>query len=257
MNNILDALEREELTPLGRLRTASNATMLCELPDGTKCVYKPVAGERPLWDFPDATLAHRELAFAALDAALEINSTPPTVWREDGPFGPGMCQLWIDEDDTQLLVDVVEPGTQEANWLVSFRGEDESGRALELIHRPDMALAEIAVLDVIANNADRKAGHLIIDPQGRIRTIDHGVCFHPEPKLRTVLWGWAGEPIPTEIEPLLARAAKLLDDIPESITRWLDADELEPMQERISEMLREGRMPLPSGDWPAIPWPIY
>jgi uncharacterized repeat protein (TIGR03843 family) len=254
---VVDALERAELTPLGRLRTASNATILCELPDGTTCVYKPVAGERPLWDFPEGTLSRRELAFAALDAELGVGAVPPTVWRPQGPFGPGMCQLWIDEVEGNPLVDVIEPGAVQDGWLVSFRGEDERGRALELVHKDVEALARIALLDVVANNADRKAGHLIIDEHGGIHAIDHGVCFHVENKLRTVLWGWAATAIPESLTPMLEMMQVLAKELPPSIVRWLSEPEASALRERLHVVATERHFPVPSGEWPAIPWPIY
>lgn len=251
-------LAGEPLTVIGQLRAASNATVLCALPDGQRCVYKPVAGERPLWDFPDGTLAGRELAFAALDAALGIGAVPTTVWREEGPFGPGMCQAWIDEDDDAApIVDVVPEGEAEQGWVVAFRGEDEEGRALAVVHRDDPQLVGIALLDAAANNADRKAGHLLVDPQGRIRAIDHGVSFHVDEKLRTVLWGWAGEPVPDSAAPLLDAMSALVGSLPASITTWLSVEECHALEARMVALARARRLPVPSGRWPAVPWPIY
>lgn len=250
-------LREGELTVLGQLRAASNATILCELPSGSRCVYKPVAGERPLWDFPDGTLARRELAFAGLDAALGIHAVPATVWREEGPFGAGMCQIWVEEDEDALLVDVVPAGSAGPGWVTAFTGEGEAGQALEVIHRGGSELQAIAVLDAVANNADRKAGHLIVDRDGRIRAIDHGVAFHVDGKLRTVLWGWAGEPIGHEHDGLVARIAEVVGSLPASITDWLDRDEVRTLESRLRRIGDERRFPAPSRDWPAIPWPLY
>lgn len=252
-----DELAQGDLVVLGRLRTASNATILCELPSGGRCVYKPVAGERPLWDFPDGTLARRELAFARLDGELGINAVPTTVWREEGPFGPGMCQVWIEEDDAALLVDVVPVGTAEPGWVTAFRGEDEAGQSLEVTHRDHLDLQAIALLDAVANNADRKAGHLIVERDGRIRAIDHGVAFHVDFKLRTVLWGWAGAAIGLELDPVLARMSALVGSLPASVTDWLDRSEIRAVEDRMRRIVDERRFPVPSGDWPAIPWPLY
>lgn len=262
MASVDEALAREPLEILGQLRAASNATALCTLPDGTACVYKPVRGERPLWDFPDGTLAGRELATAALAQELGLDVVPPTVWREDGPFGPGMCQLWVDLDDEHDIVDVVELGAQGEiaepdGWRVAFRGEDERGRPVALVHRDLVELESIAILDAIANNADRKAGHLLTIADGRIMAIDHGVTFHAEPKLRTVLWGWAGEPIGSGHDPLLAAIESMVGSLPADVARWLTPVEARALEARMAELVRDRTFPLPSDEWPAIPWPVY
>jgi hypothetical protein len=146
------------------------------------CVYKPVQGERPLWDFPDGTLAGREVSAYLVSVATGWDLVPPTVLR-DGPFGPGMCQLWIDVDDVDLA-------------------------ALARSDHPD--LRRMAVFDAVVNNADRKGGHLL--PLGnRIRGVDHGVCFSAEDKLRTLLWQWRGLPLTDEAVDVLSRLRAELD----------------------------------------------
>src|SRR3954470_19769663 len=150
----------------GRLVDASNATLYCEVSlDGlaAACVYKPIAGERPLWDFPEGTLAQREVAWDVGPDATGLSVVPPTVLR-DGPFGPGMCQLWIDVDETVDLA------------------------ALARSDRLD--LRRMAVLDAVVNNADRKGGHLLLTAEDHVFGVDHGVCFSVEDKLRTLLWQW-------------------------------------------------------------------
>lgn len=258
----LEALASAPLEVLGQLRAASNATLLCALPDGTPCVYKPVRGERPLWDFPDGTLAGREVATAALAAHLGLDCVPPTAWRDDGPFGPGMCQAWFEADASAALVDVVAPGSAGGGWLVAFRGEDQDGHPLELVHRDDPRLAAIALLDAIANNADRKGGHLLAGSDGGIAAIDHGVCFAAEPKLRTVLWGWSGEPIDdlalgSSLAAVLDALEGMRDGIPADVARWLTAAEARAVEARIAAVLRERAFPVPSPSWPAIPWPVF
>ena len=257
----LEALATWPLEVVGQLRAASNATLLCTLPDGTPCVYKPVRGERPLWDFPHGTLAGREIATAALAAHLRIEGIPPTTWREEGPFGPGMCQAWFEADASASLVDVVAPGAAAAGWLVAFRGEDQDGHALELVHRDDPRLAAIALLDVVANNADRKGGHLLPGADGSIAAIDHGVCFSDEPKLRTVLWGWGGAELESALGPALPGIVEALEAmrgaIPSDVARWLSVDEVHALESRIAAIVRDRRFPAPSPTWPAIPWPVF
>ena len=201
-----DVLLCGELTVVGRIRTASNATFLCEaVHEGrtAQCVYKPVAGEQPLWDFPDGTLAGREFGAFLISAGLGWNIVPHTVIRQ-GPAGPGMAQLWVDQpEDTEggvgvglvdlCAVDLVPPG-----YLSVLTAYDYSGDEVTLVHADDPQLRRMAVFDVILNNADRKGGHILTGVDGGVYGVDHGVSLHVHDKLRTVLWGWAGAPIDDE-----------------------------------------------------------
>ncbi|MYT72932.1 MULTISPECIES: SCO1664 family protein [unclassified Streptomyces] len=263
-HDALDLLTRGELHVEGQIRDASNAVLLCRVTHGDQeaaCVYKPVRGERPLWDFPDGTLAQREVAAFEVSEALGWGLVPPTVLR-DGPYGEGMCQLWIDTpeepaDDGRLLalVDGEEPGE---GWKAVGFAEVGEGRTALLVHADDARLRRLAVLDAVINNGDRKGGHLLVDDGARLYGIDHGVTFNVEDKLRTLLWGWAGEPLTEEAtgaleglrgglaegEPLAARLAELIT-----------AAELDAVRERVAALLKSGRHREPSGEWPAIPWP--
>lgn len=230
----LTLLREGELSVEGRLVDASNATLFCAVElDGlaAACVYKPVKGERPLWDFPDGTLAGREVAAYAVSEATGWNVVPPTVMR-DGPFGRGMVQLWMDGDES-----------------VDLR---------RLIRRDTAALRRMAVFDAVVNNADRKGGHLIPVPGGHVYGVDHGVCFAVEPKLRTVLWGWAGEPLTEETVDVLSELCGLLHgDLRTELTRLLTRREVGATLRRVEELLSTGRHPMPSDEWPAIPWPPF
>ncbi|MDP9116434.1 MAG: SCO1664 family protein, partial [Actinomycetota bacterium] len=229
----LELLRRGELTIEGRLVDASNATMYCAVTvDGmaAACVYKPVAGERPLWDFPDGTLATREVAAYELSAAMGWDIVPPTLYRE-GPLGPGMVQLWIAEDDhTDVAM---------------------------LMRRRDLAtLRRIAVFDAVINNADRKGGHLLPTPAGHVYGVDHGVTFHVEDKLRTVLWQWAGKALPEEsVDALSWVRAQLEGDLRHRLEELLTTREVRQTVSRVDRLLSAGRHPRPSDDWPAVPWP--
>lgn len=218
----------------GRLVDASNATLYCSvaLDEVTAaCVYKPIEGERPLWDFPDGSLAAREVAAYAVSEATGWRVVPPTVLR-DGPFGPGMCQLWIDVDDT---VDVV---------------------ALARSDHPD--LRRMAVFDAVVNNADRKGGHLLPTPEGHVYGVDHGVCFSVEDKLRTLLWGWRGMPLTEEaVETLTRLRVELTGSLGRQLRALLTWAEVAASVRRVERLLRRGVHPAPSGDWPAIPWPPF
>ena len=255
---LADLLRHGELDIEGRLSDASNTTLRCSIVGSDlRCVVKPVAGERPLWDFPEWTLTRREVAAFELSQAIGWDLVPPTVWREDGPGGAGMAQLWIDEVDDARTVAVVRPGRVPDGWLRVLDAEDGSGRPVALVHAPDPALMRLAVFDAIANNADRKGGHILTDTDGRVWGIDHGVTFAVEDKLRTVLWGWAGEPIPDDLLADVDGLHTLLGDAYDPVDRWLDDEEREALRHRVRMILRERTHALPSGRWPAIPWPVF
>ncbi|SOD87760.1 SCO1664 family protein [Streptomyces sp. Ag109_G2-15] len=249
-----------ELKVRGRIRDASNAALFCTVAnDGQEasCVYKPVAGERPLWDFPDGTLAGREVAAYEVSEATGWGLVPPTVLR-DGPYGEGMCQLWIDvnaEAELLALVDAEEP---EPGWKAIGFAEVGEGRTALLVHADDERLRRLAVLDAVINNADRKGGHLLPTADGRLYGIDHGVAFNVENKLRTLLWGWAGEPLTPDAVEVLKRLKKTLSDGGELSVRLaglLTTAEIDATRARVEALLTSGRHPEPSGEWPAIPWP--
>lgn len=249
------------LTVEGRLTDASNTTLRCEIAiegeEALTCVYKPVAGERPLWDFPEWTLTRRELAAHALSEAAGWHLVPPTVWREDGPGGPGMCQLWIDEDARSAKVAVVRTGRVRPGWLHVLDAEDGSGRPVSLVHADEPDLQRMALFDAIANNADRKGGHVLTDEMGRTWAIDHGVTFSVDEKLRTVLWGWAGEPLTDALREELAALDAVLGAGYDPVDRWLAEDERDGLRGRLGHLLSSGRFPLPPQRWPAIPWPVF
>ncbi len=245
---------------VGRLRDASNTTLRCVIDaDGVPLpsVYKPVRGERPLWDFPEWTLARREVAAFELSVALGWDLVPPTVWRDDGPGGAGMCQLWIDEDDERQHVGVVRPGRAPDGWREVLEAEDGAGQPVVLVHSEDSALARLAVFDALANNADRKGGHVLTDTTGRVWGIDHGVTFAVEDKLRTVLWGWAAEAVPDSILQDVEALHDTLGTAYDPVDRWLDDEERDVLRGRVRTLLRERTYPVPSGRWPAIPWPVF
>jgi hypothetical protein len=203
------------------------------LPSGRQAVYKPIAGERPLDDFPHGTLAHRERAAYLLSEQTGWRIVPRTVLR-DGPFGPGAVQDWIDVDET---VDM-----------------------LELLATPDLNLRRIALFDVLANNADRKGGHLLPVPGGHIHGVDHGVTFAVEPKLRTVLWRWRGEPLSDEEVGVVAGIGECLAEgapLAEALGEVLSRAEVEATRRRVATLLRLRRFPHPDPRRPALPWPPF
>jgi uncharacterized repeat protein (TIGR03843 family) len=237
---VLDLLASGTLEVEGRLVDASNATLYCTIDTGASnaatsrvaCVYKPVAGERPLWDFPTGTLAGREVAAYAVSRAAGWDVVPPTVLR-DGPFGPGMCQLWIDHDT-------------DVDLIALSRRTDHAG------------LRDMAVFDAVINNADRKIGHLLPVADGHLYGCDHGVCFSEDYKLRTVLWQWRGKTLPRRSLEALGRLNAALaknSGLEAELSSLVTADEVAATKIRIETLLKHRVHPYPPSDWPAVPWP--
>jgi hypothetical protein len=241
---VLDILRRGDAELRGLFRLGSNDTFLCDVHGAAgsiRAVYKPIRGERPLWDFPAGTLAKREAAAFELSRALGWAFVPPTVFRADGPLGPGSFQEFLDLDLQQ-------------NYFY-IREKDPDG------------LRRVAAFDIAINNADRKALHVALDATGSIRLIDHGICFHKEWKLRTVIWDFAGEMIPDpvrlDLENLLAPAAQPADTkrsgppppIRRVLNRLLTRGEIEATAARTRALLENGRFPFP-GPGISVPWPI-
>lgn len=198
-------------------------------------IYKPIRGEQPLWDFPDGTLAAREVAAFELSEALRLNVVPPTILR-GGPAGEGAVQLWIEH-----------------------RGVEE---AIRMVNGADEALRPLALFDAIVNNGDRKAGHILpIDaPTGvRVIGVDHGVTFAVDPKLRTVLWAWRSKPFTEAERDVLARAVQLLAQgapLAERLAELITEEEIVALRARAQALESAGSFPEPSDDWPPLPWPL-
>ncbi len=223
-------IESGELQVEGRFVDASNATLFAKCVLGEEevaVIYKPIAGERPLWDFPDGNLAQRELAAYLLSEALQLHLVPFTIMR-DGTFGPGMVQEWIEIDEELDVVDLAS-------------GESERIR-------------EMALFDVIINNTDRKYGHILPTKDGAIYGCDHGVTFHTDPKLRTVIWQFAGKEFTANELQVLRNACDLAPKVTDGL---ISAAELSALNSRIEDLLGAGAFPEPSADWPAVPWPPF
>ena len=263
-----EVLRRGELTVIGRIRSASNATFLCEAHLGelqAHCVYKPVAGEAPLWDFPDGTLAGRELAAYLVSSALGWNIVPYTIIR-DGPAGNGMLQLWVDQPGDEVgdepepgpdLVDLLPAGHVPAGYLPVLRAYDYAGDEVTLVHADDIRLRRMAVLDILINNADRKGGHVLTGVDGHVYGVDHGVSLHVEDKLRTVLWGWAGKPVDDETLEAVARLGqRLRGDLGEDLREHITGREVDALRRRTVGLLDNPVMPTPDRRRP-IPWPAF
>ena len=252
----LDLLREAELSVRARILPASNHTFLCDLgSSGERAVYKPTLGERPLWDFPDGSLADREYAAWLVSESLGWGIVPPTVLRE-GPHGWGMAQLWCEPAPDQRPVDVIPSGPVPAGLLRVLTAEDETGNDVELVHEDSTPLLVMAVFDVLTNNTDRKGGHILAMDDGRRLGVDHGICFHTDDKLRTVLWGFAGRRLPDEVAADVTRClddAALLDQLEEHLA----VEEVAEFVRRGRRLLEAGVMPQMGPGWPAIPWPPF
>lgn len=226
------AIENAEIHITGRLVDASNATLfgyvVGDNDEEISIIYKPVAGERPLWDFPDGTLAAREVAAYQFSEFAGFNVVPLTILR-DGPYGPGAVQQWIDVDEN---VDIIE-----------------------LAQSRDDALRKLVLFDAIVNNTDRKIGHLLPARTGQLYACDHGVCFHQEDKLRTVLWQWREEELSGSEYELLQSLNERFGLFVATAKDMLTPAELEATHLRIDRLIRARVFPSPSDEWPAIPWP--
>ncbi len=246
-----------ELTLTGRITTASNATFLGSIGDAA-VVYKPIAGEKPLWDFPDGCLAHREVAAYLVSETLGWNIVPHT-WLRNGPLGEGMVQLWQETDAEQDPVDLIPVDDVPATgWKEVLQGEDENGRIISLIHEDTEALRRMAVFDVVVNNADRKGNHVLAMPNRHRYGVDHGLTFHAEHKLRTVLWGWIGEKLADEELAGIDRVlAGLEGELGEQLAELLTAEEIEALAARCARLRTTAVFPGPSGGMPAVPWPLF
>ena len=250
-------LATSELTLTGRITTASNATFLGSIGD-VVVVYKPIAGESPLWDFPHGSLAHREVA-AYLVSQVFGGDVVPQTWLRDGPLGEGMVQLWQEQDPAQNAVDLITTDLVPATgWKYVLEGRDENGRMVALVHEDSPALRRMAVFDIIINNADRKGNHILAMADGHRHGVDHGLTFHRDHKLRTVLWGWVGEDLTAEERDGIDRVSEgLHGELGQGLTDLLSTEEIASLDARCARLRLAGRFPAPSGEMPAVPWPLF
>jgi uncharacterized repeat protein (TIGR03843 family) len=259
-----ELLNRGDIEIQGRIMPASNATFYATATlegSSIECVYKPVAGERPLWDFPHGTLAGREVAAYVVSEALGWDIVPPTVLRADAPAGVGMVQAWREPDPGQDPVDLVPEGTTPQGYLHVLDAYDGNDRPISLVHEDSDSLRRMAVFDAVVNNADRKGGHVLPMTDGHRYGVDHGVSFNVDHKLRTVLWGWAREPLAPEdargVRSLVQQLCTSDSHLKRVLEELILADEVVATLVRCEQLLRRNAMPHPTGSRPSIPWPAF
>ncbi|WGW13645.1 SCO1664 family protein [Saxibacter everestensis] len=224
-------------------------------PATIQAVYKPIAGERPLHDFPDGTLAGREWAAYQLSEALGWDIVAPTVIRDDLPFGRGSLQAWIESGPhTDPLVDTFEPDELPEAWLPVLAAETPDGQPLIVAHSSVELLRRIALFDALANNADRKGTHLI-STRHNVVGIDHGLAFHRDDKLRTVLWGFAGSPLEDGELSDLTELAERWSALAKILGQELSDEEVSATAGRLTRLIDSGHFPSPGGSYRDLPWP--
>lgn len=235
-STILAALQQGKISLQGQFLNSSNYTFLCRVEDKTlavEAVYKPRRGERALWDFPPGSLTRREVAAYLVSGALGWQLVPPTVFRrQKTPLGAGSLQAFIDHNPEYHY----------------FRFTPQERQRL----RP------VVVFDLLVNNADRKGGHILIDAQDHLWLIDHGVCFHVEPKLRTVVWDFAGEPIPKDLLHDVRRLHEALQSettLRGELVSLLKPPEVDAVARRAASLLSQARFPNPGSDHRPYPYP--
>jgi uncharacterized repeat protein (TIGR03843 family) len=232
---ILEALHKGAISLEGQFLSGSNYTFLGDLVYkelAFRIVYKPVRGEQPLWDFPHGSLARREVAAYLISETLGWNLVPPTVLRKEGPLGAGSLQQYINHDPNDHY----------------FNFEDKDRQRL----RP------VVVFDLILNNADRKGGHILRDTEDHLWLIDHGLCFHAEEKLRTVVWDFSGEEIPVDLVSCLGELADQLKEgsrLYNDLVTYLRPGEISAMLSRATRLCDNGRFPAPPASRRSYPWP--
>ena len=230
MSEVRNVIDVGELSVEGRFVDASNATLFAKsvLEEiEVSVIYKPIAGERPLWDFPDGNLAGREVSAYLLSEELGLHLVPYTILRE-GPFGPGMVQEWIEIDEELDIVEIAQS--------------------------THPAIRAMALFDAIINNTDRKYGHILPKSNEEIFGCDHGVTFHEDPKLRTVLWQFTNEKFTRAERKIIENAIEVSKAL---LSEHLTDREIEALIERSRQLLERGAFPEPSQDWPAVPWPPF
>jgi len=235
ISTVLSVLQYGEVTIKGEFAWGSNYTFLAEVSqngDKVMSVYKPSRGERPLWDFPPASLARREAAAYLVSEALGWELVPPTVYRKKAPIGPGSLQLFIDHDPELHYFNLSDTDRQRLRPVVLF--------------------------DLLINNADRKGSHLIFDNNHHLWLIDHGICFHAEDKLRTVIWDFAGEPTPEALSNDLRNFQHKLEpttNLFKQLQALLTPQEIKALAARAKHLTSMRQFPQPDTEQRSFPWP--
>jgi uncharacterized repeat protein (TIGR03843 family) len=255
----LAILQNGEIHIEGLIPDSSNGALQVSIKSDNiilKAIIKPEATIRPLWDFPERDLNNREYATYLLSSELGLDFVPPTVLREIEGIGPTLIQKWIEEIENDSII-VKNPKDIPKEYLKVLEGYDELNKLICLAHADSVFLRNLAIFDLVINNADRKGGHIIKDTTNNFWAIDHGVSWHEEEKIRTILWGWIGNELSNYDLLIIEKSNKILH-------RWLAEDfeyltqfELKAAINRCEKLMSNKVFPQPSKEWPAVPWPIF
>jgi len=255
----LDLLLNGEIEIEGLIPDSSNGALkvlVSNSKQSVEAIIKPEVSIRPLWDFPDLDLNNREYATYLLDRELNLNYVPDTVMRNVEGIGKSLIQEWVTESDNDLII-VKSPEDIPEEYLKVLQGYDELNKLITLAHKNNRDLRNLCLFDLVINNADRKGGHLLMDSANKMWAIDHGVSWHFESKIRTVLWGWIDETFNEQDIALLNNAKKVIQTWKEEEFIYLSKEEIEQAIKRVEGLLKENAFPQPGDQWPAVPWPIF
>ncbi|MEY3515423.1 MAG: hypothetical protein RLY38_575 [Actinomycetota bacterium] len=256
---IKSLLSTGEIEIEGLIPDSTNGALKLLITNGDEqiaAIAKPDVSIRPLWDFPNMDLNKREYATFLFDRKLELGFVPETVIRDISGIGNALVQHWIRETENDLII-VQSPDNIPKSYLRVLQGYDELNKLITLAHKDDQDLRKLCLIDLIINNADRKGNHLITDGNNKMWAIDHGVSWHEEPKIRTVLWGWINQEFNDSDFDLLSLAKSTLEDWLANDFQYLEMSEIECALERLDELVKNKRFPAPGSEWPAVPWPIF
>jgi len=255
----LDLLLNGEIEIEGLIPDSSNGALkvlVSNSKQSVEAIIKPEVSIRPLWDFPDLDLNNREYATYLLDRELNLNYVPDTVMRNVEGIGKSLIQEWVTESDNDLII-VKSPEDIPEEYLKVLQGYDELNKLITLAHKNNRDLRNLCLFDLVINNADRKGGHLLMDSANKMWAIDHGVSWHFESKIRTVLWGWIDETFNEQDIALLNNAKKVIQTWKNEEFIYLSEEEIEQAIKRVDGLLKENAFPQPGDQWPAVPWPIF
>ena len=255
----MDLLLNGEIEIEGLIPDSSNGALkvlVSNSKQSLEAIIKPEVSIRPLWDFPDLDLNNREYATYLLDRELNLNYVPDTVMRNVEGIGKSLIQEWVTESDNDLII-VKSPEDIPEEYLKVLQGYDELNKLITLAHKNNRDLRNLCLFDLVINNADRKGGHLLMDSANKMWAIDHGVSWHFESKIRTVLWGWIDETFNDQDIALLNNAKKVIQTWKDEEFIYLSEEEIEQTIKRVDGLLKENAFPQPGDQWPAVPWPIF
>jgi uncharacterized repeat protein (TIGR03843 family) len=252
-------LVKHSFKVLTKISTASNLALLLQSESESnpiKAIFKPILGVQPLWDFPNNDLIEREFATFILSEQANLDLVPPTAIRKIENFGTGMIQLWI-EDAKVEIVKLFDSNSISEEYLPVLEGRDQADKPVTLAVKDSAWVDQLTIFDAVINNSDRKASHIITTSSGKSWAIDHGVSWHTENKLRSVLWGKAGQELTSEARSTLQHLEESLIEKNDVLSEFLTQQEIDAAFSRLAILKESGAFPVPNENWPAIPWPVF